>query len=205
MRPSRPILRAAIAALIVTAAMAPAAEAKKAKKAKPLDVTQQAGAPIPDRGPGATAPQGLLTLTVDAGRRYKRLRIRDVNVTVQVNGAVGLSPTGELSALLTSPSGATSQIFGSLGAVDPASTSIGPLTLDDESPLSLAQSGNVDPTALAKPWIGTATPQSPLTVMDGDRVAGRWTLRVLDAVAGESSVLTSWRLQVTTGRPYASD
>jgi subtilisin-like proprotein convertase family protein len=205
MRPSRRILRAAIAALIVAAAVGPAAEAKKAKKAKPLDVTQQVGAPIPDRGPGTSAPQGLLTRTIDAGRRFKRLRIRDVNVTVQVNGAVGLNPTGDVQALLTSPSGATSQLFGSLGVFDTLSTSIGPLTLDDESELSLAQSDNVDPTALAKPWIGAANPQSPLAVMDGDRVVGDWTLRVLDVTAGESSVLTSWRLQVTTGRPYAAD
>jgi hypothetical protein len=186
--------------LLAVVALPATAEAKK-KGGGTLDVTMPVNAPIPDAAP-ANGPNGLLTSTINAGKRFKGKRVRDVNVTVQTTGLTGTNPANDLVAYLTAPSGATTGLFSRLGLLSPG-FSIGPLTLDDESTLGLGFGDQGDPTTLESPWAGTARPDEPgLYVMDDGPVRGAWTLRVLDQFAGGTSQFNLWRLQVVAGRPY---
>lgn len=195
---------ALIVGLLGAAAVAPLADAKKKTKKGPgrVDITQPVNAAIPDR-PSATEAFGQLISTIAVGNQFRGKLIRDVNVTLQTTGATGASPADNLIAKLTAPNGATTRPIQGLQGV-----SIGPLTLDDQSPLSLGGLTPLDPTTLSAPYIGSAQPglaaTVPLAVMNGGPVAGTWTLRVLDAGAAgnETSVLNSWRLNVVAGKPF---
>jgi hypothetical protein len=185
------------AALLVMLAIAPVAEAKKGGSR--VDVTQ-AGAPIPDRV--AAGVSGLLTSTIEVGKRFKGKRIRDVNVTVQTLGATGGSPAQDLGAVLTAPNGASVRLFSLLGGFVAPVSSIGPLTLDDETPTFLGVGDPVAPVGLYQPWAGTAQPNDPLALLDDGPARGTWTLKMLDQSSDQTSVLSSWRLMVVAGRPY---
>lgn len=201
----RGLLRIAlVVALLVWAIVPAAADAAKKKKAKgpgAVDVTMPVNAPIPDATP-ANGPNGLLTSTIDVGKPFKGKRIRDVNVTVQTTGLTGTVPSNDLIGYLTAPNGATTGLFSRLGLVG-SGFSIGPLVLDDESPIGLGFGDEGDPTSLESPWVGTARPDEPgFYVVDDGPVKGAWTLRVVDTFAGETSQFNFWRLQVAAGRPY---
>jgi hypothetical protein len=198
---------AALAASIV-AAPAEAAKKKQRKGSSVLNVTQQVNAPIPEATPGPDGPDGLLTSTLQVGKRFKGRVIRDVNVTVQTTGVTGDNPSNDLTAYLSAPNGATTTLFSGLGGLDPGqAVSIGPLTLDDESAIHLFDvfdSG--DPLALRPPFAGTATPLETLASLESGPVRGVWMLRVIDSFSGgaETSRLDFWRLNVAAGRPYRS-
>ena len=204
--------RAGVALLALLAALAlaiPVADAKKKKKGgkkkggAPVDITKVVNAPIPDRGPGNDAPYGALASTIDVGKQGAGRQIRDVNVTMQTLGVTGVDPGDDLEARLTAPNGANTYFFFFLGGFMGApSVSIGPLTLDDEALFDLGSGDPIDPSRLFVPWAGTAQPAQQLWPMDGGPVRGTWTLHVFDAENTEISNLVSWRLNVTTGRPY---
>lgn len=206
-----------IVALLTALAAAPSASAGKGKgKGKgggTLDVSKAVNAPIPDAGPvppgSFFGPYGVLTSTIDAGKQFKGRKVRDVNVTVQTLGTSGTAPADDLMARLTAPNGATTTLFTNLSGTVNAmfmpnpNPSIGPLTLDDESPLSLGSESPDNATQLFMPWAGTAQPSGrPLAVMDNGPVRGTWTLALLDVFNTETSNLVSWRLNVLAGRPY---
>jgi hypothetical protein len=195
---------ALVVGLLVWATLPAAADAAKKKRPKGpsgVDVTMPVNAPIPDAAPG-NGPNGLLTSTIDVGKALKGKRIRDVNVTVQTTGLTGTVPSNDLIGYLTAPNGATTGLFSRLGLIG-SGFSIGPLVLDDESPIGLGFGDEGDPTSLESPWVGTARPDAPgFYVLDDGPVKGAWTLRVLDTFAGETSEFNFWRLQVVAGRPY---
>ena len=170
-----------------------------------LSLTTQVNQLVPDRAPTSGAPFGLLTSSVNVGNKFKGRRIRDVNVTLQTTGATPGSPARDLSAVLTAPNGASTELFRVLFGTGPTGTtpiSIGPLTLDDEAGRYLGLGPARDPFALYEPWAGSARPlQGTLYPMDNGRVKGTWTLKVLDNEDGETSVLNFWRLDVQTGKP----
>jgi hypothetical protein len=204
-------------AVFLSAAPAPGAKGKGAGR---LDVSKTVNAPIPDAslppGPaGAIGAFGVLTSTIDAGKQFKGRKVRDVNVTVQTVGTSGPSPADDLVARLTAPNGASVDLFVTLfGTVNPMTfmpnptPSIGPLTLDDESPLSLGSGNPSNATELFVPWAGSAEPEGkPLAVMDNGPVRGTWTLALIDTSnfnppGPERSNLVSWRLQVVAGKPF---
>jgi hypothetical protein len=192
----------AIALLAVVALPATADAGKKKRKGgTAVDVTMPVNAPIPDATPG-NGPNGLLTSTIQVGKSFKGKRVRDVNVTLQTTGLTGTVPSNDLVGYLTAPSGATTGLFSRLGLIG-SGFSIGPLTLDDESPIGLGFGDQGDPTSLETPWAGTARPDAPgLYVLDDSPVRGTWTLVILDTFAGETSRFDFWRLQVMAGRPY---
>jgi hypothetical protein len=198
-------MRVVAVALLVALAITPVAEAKK-KGGGRVDITQT-GAPIPDRAPGGTfgGVYGQLTSTIEVGKRFKGKRVSDVNVTLQTLGATGAHPADDLVAVLTAPNGASVRLFSSLEGFMTPESSIGPLTLDDETSTFLGGGPPVIPVALYQPWAGTAQPTfEPLALMDGGPVRGTWTLKMLDgsAFGGGTSVLSFWRLNVIAGRPY---
>jgi hypothetical protein len=203
----RPLLRVAAALALVALLSLPlsAAAAKKKgkqKRSRAVDITMPVNAAIPDGAPGL-GPSGLLTSTIQVGgKRFKKQRIRDVNVTLQTTGLSGSVPTDDLIGYLTAPNGATTRLFSNLGLIG-TGFSIGPLTLDDESTLALGLGETGNPIALNDPWRGTARPDEPgLYVLDDGPVRGAWVLSVVDTEADETSLLNSWRLVAVTGPPY---
>ena len=188
--------RAAIAALAVALLASGTAGAKPKKgkgKANRLVVTKQVNVGIPD---AIGSIDGVLVDDINAGNRYRGRKIRDVNVTLQTAGAGAAA--GDLRFRLTAPNGATTNLFSSLSG-----GSIGPLTLDDESPFELG--GMIAPNGftLVSPYNGVAMPASPLNVMDNGGAKGRWSLTAIDQVSGgQPSTLLFWRLTVGAGPPF---
>jgi subtilisin-like proprotein convertase family protein len=194
--------RAVIAALVCCLALpavAGAAKTAKKKGAGAVDIAQAVNQAIPDRPAGMNTPYGLLSSTITVGKRFKGKLVRDVNVTVQTTGTSATnSAAQDLRARLTAPNGVTTTLFGFLA---PGNT-VGPLTLDDESPLFQANGPAVDPQALFSPWAGTAQPVDVLFAMDGGPVRGAWTLRIADLANGDTNTLVQWRLNVIAGRAF---
>jgi hypothetical protein len=199
---ARALLIAALGALVV----APAAGAKPKQAKGPLVVTKPVETLVPEASSSPDGPYGLLRSTIDVGKRFKGRVIRDVNVTVKTTGATGNNPSNDLTAYLTAPNGATTALFSSLGGLDPGTAvSIGPLTLDDDTPTHLVSVYNQgDPLSLKPPFTGTAMPIQTLASLDSGPVRGTWTLSVVDSFSGgaETSILNFWGLNVATGRPY---
>jgi subtilisin-like proprotein convertase family protein len=164
---------------------------------KVIKAASTASQPIPDSNPGVQL--GLLRSTLDLGKKYRGLRIADVNATVQSSG----SPPNagiDLSFRLTAPNGATSYLANELEA-----QSVGPLTLDDEVPATICNTSSPpcdNPDAsLFTPFAGSTAPDVPLKIMDGGPVRGKWTLTVVDSFGGNTNSLTSWRLAIVPRRP----
>jgi len=162
------------------------------------------GAPIPQ---GSATTNGLLASTITvADKKFTNTQIRDVNVTLTTLAATGPSPADDLSARVTAPNGATTWLIapGSL-----AGSSVGPLTLDDESPNRIF-TNSLAPTILGPPYIGTAQPDCGFvrggcifSAMDGGPASGVWTLRIYDVGdATESNTLASWRLNAIAGKAF---
>jgi hypothetical protein len=181
-----------LAVVLVAAALPGVAEAKRAKRGGTVDITKIVGAPIPDGG--------ILSSTIDvAGRKLRGTVVRDVNAAVQITGLTPIA-IGDLAATLTAPNGATTFLF--FTGLGPGQQ-IGPLTLDDETPVLLSFGTPDDPTSLYAPYQGTAQPDGfPLAIMDSGRASGTWKLTVTDFLAEDASVLNSWRLNLIAGRPY---
>jgi hypothetical protein len=214
--PQGQIRRLALAALTATLAAclaiaAPVAAAKK-KGGGTLNVTRTLNAPIPDRASN-TGPVGVFSTTIDVGKQFKGRKIRDVNVTVQTAGTSPYDPTNfgpvnNLTAKLFAPNGAHTTLFGFLlAALIPGGSApnqnLGPLTLDDESPLSLGSFAPHNATEIYAPWAGTAMPiGKPLAVMDGGPARGTWTLTITDRGNGQTSNLVSWSINAVTGPPF---
>ena len=100
---------------------------------------------------------------------------------------------------LTAPNGATVFPFSlMIGA------SIGPLTMDDETPVQTCADPNppcFDPDrTLGPPYAGTAS-TGDLFRLDGGPMRGTWMLRVVDLFPMETSTLVFWRLNVMPERP----
>ncbi len=174
------------------------ADAKK--KRGSATVTRTLNAPIPNRianDPGV--PWGTLRTQIVLGKKYKGLTIGDINVTLQTTG-FSADAAGDLVARLTAPNGNTTTLFsdGMIGI------SIGQLTLDDETRISLCKDPTppcIDPdNALSAPYFGKAAPDGWLGHLDGGRMNGPYTLSVFDTDATPpegTSVLNFWRLNVT--------
>jgi subtilisin-like proprotein convertase family protein len=177
-----------------------------AKKSPNVNVLKEVNAAVPDATPSGS---GVLESTIEVGKRFRGKRIRDVEVTLQAGAATGNNTILDLQIRLTSPTGQSVWLL-PLG-IGPGNI-LGPVTFDDESEVTLMIGGSAvgDPTLLPPPWQGTVQPQGaalgtgskPLSLMDGGRVRGTWTLTVNDLVANDTSTLHFWRLNVSARRPY---
>jgi hypothetical protein len=175
-----------------------------AAKRKTVDITNAAPTTIPDRAPGGGLA-GVLRSTIEVPKRFRGLRIRDVNVTLHVVGTGTNSVVG-LRGQLTAPDGATTRLFANLGP----GNLLGPVTFDDESQYLIFNGtvGQAQPFSLTVPWQGTARPGAfpnnnfPLSVMDDGPARRTWTLTIVDLVNGGTNVLNSWRLEVRAGKPF---
>ena len=197
----------ALAALLALGTGSAWAAQKKPKVGGTVDITQTGG-PIPN-AEGTVAGNFNSTIGVK-GKRFNGTRIRDVNLTFTVTGS-GPNASAQFYATLSSPNGTTISLWPSLSGVSPLGNSIGPLTLDDESRVTLVSVAR-DPTTLPAPWQGTAQPDCALlrqgcalSAMDNGPVTGTWLLRAFDiGTSALTNTLDSWRIVVVAGRPFRS-
>jgi subtilisin-like proprotein convertase family protein len=178
------------------------------KKTKKFAASETVNASIPDDA--ATGPSTPAISQIKVPKKFKGKVIEDLNVTgIQTTG---LAPDAadELVMKLTAPSGRTNVLFRFVGG---GAASIGPLTLDDDTPISLGGDNAVctdDPLrSLGPPYAGTANKffvrdqgTGPLSTFDGVKVRGTWTLTAFDTGdAGQTSTLNSWGLEIRLAKP----
>lgn len=153
-----------------------------------------------------------MTSQITVGNRFKKKVVGDLNLTGFQSTGSGAGAATDLRVRLTAPGGRTGLVIEDLGD-GTTHQSIGPLTLDDDTPTSLCESITPpceDPTAtLNAPWAGTANlldvddDVTTLSLFNGVRMKGVWTLTVWDQddTGGLTSVLNGWGLQITPARP----
>jgi hypothetical protein len=195
----------ALAALLLAG---PAAAAKGGKKSRTFEESLTPNLAIPDAAPGGFF--GIATSQLSVPKKFKGKVVADVNVTgIQTTGS-GDSAAGDLWLVLRAPNGRTLiMTFGLSGQ------SIGPLTLDDDSPNSLCTSPTPtpqcslqDPDSLGRPFAGSANlafqgnGTGTLSYFNGLKMRGTWTLTLLDDNDdGVTSVLNAWGLKIKAAKP----
>jgi hypothetical protein len=191
-----------------------AAKKKKHKTANVFSQSVALNAPIPDV-PAAPGPSTPVRSTITVPKKFKGKVVGDLNLLgIQTTGnAAGAS--ADLRFKLTAPNGRTVYVIGSnnpnQGLGD---TSIGPLTIDADSRVSVCDVPNPanceDPAQqLNRPFAGTANElglgtQSTggVTTMNGVSMRGTWTFTVFDQRdPGQTSILNGWGLQITAAKP----
>ena len=205
----RAVLVALALALTAVAGMSVGADAAKKKKGKSTVFSQQltANAPIPDRVGAAVSVPVRSTITVP--KRFKGLNVADVNVTgIQTTGSGGTA-ANDLTAKITAPNGRTVILFNAKGTV-----SLGPWTLDDDTPTSICDQNAPPPVTCAnpqqqlyRPFAGTSNLAAnngpswiPLATLNGVPMRGTWTFTIFDGTPVDTSVLNSWGLRITPAK-----
>jgi hypothetical protein len=209
------LLAAAVLALALCAGLALAATdagAKKKKGAKVFQATQAVNQAIPDR-PANNLTSIAVRSTITVGKKFKGKLVGDLNVTgITTLGNVA-GAANDLNFKLTAPNGRSVNLFGGIGGAN--GINIGPLTLDDDTRVSLCFSANPpcsDPFAtLNPPYVGTANLKftasggtGPLSAFDGVGMRGTWTMSVYDFAAAPpitTSIWSSWGLKITPQAP----
>jgi subtilisin-like proprotein convertase family protein len=127
-------------------------------------------------------------------------QISDLNVFIDMSHAY----TGDISIILTSPSGTSVTIVDDPGK--PASTwgcsnDDFLVTLDDEG------TGSVEDACTSPPAIsGVLIPNNSLSAFDGESSQGTWTLQVNDSYTqSDTGRLNTWELIITAAVPTAPD
>jgi hypothetical protein len=207
-RARRPLL-AGIPVVILAGALALAAGPSSAAKkggGKAFSETKQVNAAVPDWT--GTPPATPLQSQIKVPKKFKKKVVGDVNVTLQTTGLSGTEPADDLFFSLTAPNGRTVRLFAGGGF------SIGPLTMDDDTPTLMCNSTIPecgDPHAtLVQPFAGTASGGTDgeafyfnLWRFNGVKMRGSWTFTIFDQDAGETSLLNSWGLRVKPAKPVA--
>jgi subtilisin-like proprotein convertase family protein len=192
------------------------AEAKKKKKHKSATVFTQSiavNAAVPDVPPAGPSTPVRSTITVP--KKFKGKVVGDLNILgIQTTGnATGAA--ADLRMKLTAPNGRTIYVLGSNSPTRGiGDVSIGPLTIDSDSPISICDQANPancgDPAQrLNRPFAGTANElglgnQSTggINAMNGVSMRGTWTFTVFDQHdIGQTSVFNGWGLQITAAKP----
>lgn len=208
----RRLIGAAILALLLcllTGALVEAEAAKKKKKApSTFKQTKTPNAAIPEDA--AAGPSTPVVSTITVPKKFKGKVVGDVNVTgIQTTGS-GAGAANHLDFALRGPNGIT-VVLSSNGIGD---DSIGPLTLDDDTPTSICDSATLtcsNPNAtLLRPFAGTSNllfqgtaGTGPLSAFDGTPLKGNWTFSIWDVVTGgaATSTLNTWGLAIKVAKP----
>ncbi|MEO1085666.1 MAG: proprotein convertase P-domain-containing protein, partial [Acidobacteriota bacterium] len=167
-----------------------------------LDVTSDQGAfqiPLTDRvgfdqSPGVPleVPDGSpfgaeSTLEIDTD-----VAVSDLGVDVEIEHTW----VGDLTISLESPGGTTVVLLDRPGVPDDA---LG--CNNNNVSVTFSDAAAVDPESFCNasssdPWIvGDVLPTQALAAFDGESSQGTWTLRVVDASAGDLGTLVNWRLE----------
>jgi hypothetical protein len=186
------------------------ADAKKKKKKTPsvfaASVTPNLA--IPDDS--ATGPSAQVTSTITVGKKFKGKTVGDLNVTGITTTGSATNAADDVGLRLIAPNGAHVMLINPTGIGD---VSIGPLTLDDDTPVSVCDA-TVPPCpdpdqTLNRPFAGTANllglgsgGTGPLSAFNGAPMRGAWTMVAWDEdEIGKTNVLNSWGLQITAAKP----
>jgi len=110
--------------------------------------------------------------------------VTDINVSVDITHTWD----GDIDIVLTAPSGNSVTLADRIGgsANDYTGT-----TFDDEA------TGPI--TASSPPYTGTFQPQNALSALDGESVAGTWSLSITDYAGGDNGTLNSWSVTIESG------
>jgi subtilisin-like proprotein convertase family protein len=196
-------------AMTVTVGLAAggAADAKKKKRGADKTRTFQNGLNtlIPDDPPGASFP-GQLDSTIRVGKKMKGREVADVNVSVRITHP----DPDDIDIFLVSPQGATVLLAtnnpgqpGNQGYGSGSPSCSGAMTtFDDETFNFISNAGIVnEPGEILSPWTARVQPFGfPLSVMDGNKARGTWTLRALDFATGDTGTLHCWKLRIKPRR-----
>ncbi|MFO0788304.1 MAG: proprotein convertase P-domain-containing protein [Pirellulales bacterium] len=109
--------------------------------------------------------------------------VSDINVTLDINHTYD----SDLDVYLISPSGTRVKLFADIGG---AGDHFHGTTLDDAAATGIAQN--------SAPFTGTFRPQEPLSVLNGQQAHGTWQLEITDDSVGDTGVLNSWSVTITT-------
>jgi subtilisin-like proprotein convertase family protein len=118
------------------------------------------------------------TLTILGTGRVKALKVRIGSITHTYDGDLTIAliaPDGR-SVTLVSHAGGNGDNFANTVFADNAASRIGPTD--------------------SAPFTGTYKPAEPLSSLDGEPLAGTWTLKVTDSSAGEFGTLDAWGMDV---------
>lgn len=156
---------------------------------------------IPDDPPGPSFP-GQLDSWIRVGKRMQGKSVADVNVSVRITHP----DSNDLDLFLISPQGATVWLAtnnagrsGNTGYGDGQPNCGGGMTTFDDETFNFISNENQvnEPGEILSPWVASVQPFGfPLSVMDGNKARGRWTLRILDFQAGDTGTLHCWRLRI---------
>jgi hypothetical protein len=204
-------------ALCIAVGMMLGASAQAKKKHKKTASVFQAqvspNAAIPEYPGTGNATPVLSTIAV--GKKFKGKTVGDVNLTgIQTTGS-GPGAANDLFFKLIAPNNRTVRVIGNFSAGSGiGDVSIGPFTIDDDSPVSICDSNTLncrDPSkTLIQPFAGTANEQGlgsggtgGLKAFRGVPMKGTWTFEVFDTDNGgnTTSVLNHWGLQITAQKP----
>lgn len=215
-RRSRTALAAGLAlALCVTGALAVGGAAVAAKKkgkspgkARIFKNPQQSL--IPDRPAGVNTFVGVLDSTIFIGKAMKGRLVGDVDVSIRVSHP----DLDDLDFYVIAPNGTKVFLTGNHDGIANSATSYGagaadcsgaPTTFADETANFVSDSTTgtvIEPGEIVSPWAATVQPEGfPLSVIDGAKARGRWTLRALDFNNGDTGVLHCWKLRIKPRRP----
>ena len=187
----------AVACIAPGSAAAAKGKGKGGNRSAPVTASTVVNQLVPN---ASTTDAGVVRSTITFGKKLRGRSIGDVDVTVQTTGVVPQAAE-DVTVRLSAPNGATTTLF-----VELAGQSIGPLTLDDDTPVRPCASDSPpcsDPDqALLFPYIGTAAPMGSFQIMERGPIRGTWTLTILDVFGfgGRTSVFNSWGLRITPGR-----
>jgi hypothetical protein len=200
------VIALAACTAITLAFTGPAAAKKKAKTPRFFQSLVQPNAAIPDDPASGHSTPVDSAITVP--KKFKGRVVADVNVTsIQTTGS-GAGAAPDLVMRIIAPNGRSVRLWsGGFG-----DQSIGPLTLDDDTPVSICNATNPPcgyaPDTLNRPFAGTSNLQflgtggtGPLSHLDGVSMRGTWIFEIWDEQAGDTSTLNSWGLQVTAASP----
>jgi hypothetical protein len=211
------ILALALCVALVTAFGGSAeAKKKKHKSASVFQGTVVVNAAVPNL-PAPPGPSTPLRSTITVPKKFKGKVVGDVNILgIQTTGS-GAGAANDLAMKLTAPNGRTTYVVApnninnGIGDV-----SIGPLTLDADSPISICDQANpancTDPAQkLNRPFAGTANEQGigtagmgGLPTFRGVPMRGVWTFTIFDqAGVGTTNVFNGWGLQITAAKPVS--
>jgi hypothetical protein len=158
----------------------------------------------------ASGNEPIVTSALTVPKKFKGKTVGDLNVTgLQTTGSGPTSANG-LDLMLVGPGGRSVLLdAGALGG-----QSIGPVTFDDDTPISFCDDPPCsDPDAtLQRPFAGTTNlantfggDTGPLSAFNGTAMRGTWTLFAWDNDSdGDTNVINTWGLRIAAAKPVKS-
>ncbi|MGD8630535.1 MAG: proprotein convertase P-domain-containing protein, partial [Gammaproteobacteria bacterium] len=147
-------------------------------------------APAPEINPVETYTNNQSQAIPDRSVLVSTIEVTDAFTLQDINVELNISHSrlSDLRVVLVSASGTRIELFSGIGGNNSNFTAT---LLDDEAADSILSG--------AAPYTGSFRPLGELALLEGEQVAGTWTLEVYDQSMRETGTLDSWSLIVTRG------